>query len=59
MNDELSALEENLTWVVTDLPHGKKAIRNKWLYKTKFLPNGSVDRYKARLVVFGNKKSMG
>lgn len=59
MNEEVSALEENLTWVITDLPSGKKAIGSKWLYKTKFLPDGGVDRYKARLVTLGNKQKYG
>ena len=29
MNEELFALENNHTWVITDLPPGKKAIGNK------------------------------
>lgn len=59
MNEELRALEENLTWVVTELPQRKKAIGNKWLYKKKFLPDGSVERYKDRLVILGNKQKYG
>ena len=59
MNEELCALEDNLTWIITDLPPGKKAIGNKWLYKTKYLPNGNIERYKARLVVLGNKQKYG
>lgn len=55
MNEELSALEEDHTWVITDLPHGKKAIGSKWLFKTKYKPDGSKEQYKARLVIMGNK----
>lgn len=53
MNLELNALEENKTWTITDLPHGKKAIDSKWLYKVKVKPDGSVNRLKARLVILG------
>lgn len=59
MNDELHALEINHTWEVTDLPPGKKAIGCKWLFKTKYNPDGSVERNKARLVVLGNRQKYG
>lgn len=59
VNEELSALEENQTWDITTLPPGKKPIGTKWLFKTKYLPDGSVERYKARLVVLGNKQTLG
>ena len=59
MNEELSALEQNNTWVITNLLLRKKAIGSKWLFKTKYLPNGSIERYKVRLVVLGNKQQYG
>lgn len=33
MHKELQALEHNKTWVMFDLPPGKKPIRCKWVYK--------------------------
>ncbi|GJZ26249.1 cysteine-rich receptor-like protein kinase 8 [Tanacetum coccineum] len=53
MNEELKALEENKTWTLTLLPPNKKAIGYKWVYKIKFHSDGTVERYKARLVAQG------
>lgn len=59
MREEIEALERNETWVMDDLPDGHKAIRNKWVYKTKRGPDGRVERYKARLVVKGCSQRPG
>lgn len=32
MQKELRALEDNKTWVLTELPPGKRAIDCKWVY---------------------------
>jgi len=56
MNLELRALEANGTWELTSLPPGKRAIGCKWLYKAKFLSDGTIDKHKARLVVLGCKQ---
>jgi len=53
MNNELDALEMNHTWILTSLPQGKKALISKWIYKTKYKPDGSVEWHKARLVIRG------
>ena len=54
MESEIQALHANNTWTEVDLPKGKKAISCKWLYKIKLPADGSVERYKARLVIRGN-----
>lgn len=59
MNTELAALEKNDTWEITSLPPGKTAIDCKWIYKTKYHPDGSVDRFKSRLVILGCRQVYG
>lgn len=39
--------------VLVDLSSGRKSIRNKWVLKIKHKADGSIDKYKARLVVKG------
>ncbi|KAL4274023.1 hypothetical protein GQ457_13G015630 [Hibiscus cannabinus] len=53
MKSEISGIEKNGTWFLTDLPSGKHVIGVKWVYKTKFNPDGSIFKHKARLVVKG------
>ncbi|MCO5600675.1 hypothetical protein L7F22_054790 [Adiantum nelumboides] len=53
MKLEYDALIENDTWTLCDLPPGKKAIGTKWVYKLKRMPDGEIDRYKARLLAKG------
>ena len=59
MDVELGALERNNTWKLTTLPPNKRAIGCKWLFKTKFHPDGTVEIEKARLVVLGNRQQKG
>ena len=53
MEDELKALEANQTWILTDLPAGKRPIACKYVYKIKYNSDGSIVRYNARLVAKG------
>lgn len=53
MQKELATLAANNTWVVTDLPKGKKAIGCKWVFKVKLKKDGTLERYTARLVAKG------
>ncbi|CAH9121069.1 unnamed protein product [Cuscuta epithymum] len=59
MQREISALERTGTWTLTPLPPGKRAIYCKWVYKIKYKSDGTIDRYKARLVVCGNRQVQG
>lgn len=56
---EIVALEDNGTWTLEDLPLGKVAIGSQWVFKIKHHPDGSVEKYKTRLVLLGNKQVEG
>ena len=58
INKELKALADNHTWDLVELPPGKKAIGNKWVFKIKLKSDGSLKRCKARLVAKGLIKNM-
>ena len=59
MDSELQALETTKTWEITSLPQGKKPIACKWVYKSKYKADGSLERLKARLVVKGFTQKEG
>lgn len=59
MADELSSLKRNETWTLVEAPKDRKPIRNKWIFRLKIKPDGSVDRYKARLVIKGCSQKPG
>lgn len=50
MNNEFHSLETNNTCTVVPKPSNKKVIGCKWVYKVKYLPDGFLDKFKARLV---------
>ena len=59
MIKEIDALEVNNTWGIEELPSGKKPINCKWVYKVKYKSDGSIGRYKARLVICGDEQVKG
>jgi hypothetical protein len=59
MDEEMVALDANRTWELVPLPEGKKAIGCKWVYKVKHNSDGSISRYKARLVTKGYAQTHG
>lgn len=56
---EISALVNSNTWTLTSLPPNKKPIRCKCFYKIKYKSDGTIERYKARLVEKGYNQVQG
>ena len=59
ITNELDTLHKTHTWDMIALPPRKSAIGCKWVYKIKTRTNGSVECYKARLVVKGFTQEYG
>ncbi|GKA51739.1 retrovirus-related pol polyprotein from transposon TNT 1-94 [Tanacetum coccineum] len=59
MQYEMKSLYENNTFELTRLPKGKRALKNKWVYKLKTEEYTPRPRYKARLVVKGFSQKKG
>eukprot|EP00873_Tetraselmis_striata_P004193 jgi/Tetstr1/424457/TSEL_014986.t1 len=53
MHQEYNSLDSRRTWELVVLPGGRKAVKSKWLYKTKHNSDGTTARYKARVVAKG------
>ncbi|KAL0284957.1 UNVERIFIED_CONTAM: Retrovirus-related Pol polyprotein from transposon TNT 1-94 [Sesamum angustifolium] len=50
VKSEMDSIVSNGTWVLVDLPSGCTTIGCKWIFKKKLKPDGTVDKFKARLV---------
>ncbi|GJS35540.1 zinc finger, CCHC-type containing protein [Tanacetum coccineum] len=53
VNDEMDSIIGNNTWILVDLPPGSKAIKSKWIFKRKLRIDGSIEKFKTRLVAKG------
>ncbi|GKA56682.1 zinc finger, CCHC-type containing protein, partial [Tanacetum coccineum] len=59
INDEMDFIMGNNTWVLTDLPPGCRPLGCKWIFKRKMKVDGTVEKFKARLVIQGFKQKSG
>ncbi|PRQ29843.1 putative RNA-directed DNA polymerase [Rosa chinensis] len=60
MKSEMESLLKNDTYELVELPKGRKALKNKWVFKLKRDENEQLTKFKARLVVkgFGQKEGI-
>ncbi|XP_019052678.1 PREDICTED: uncharacterized protein LOC109114470 [Nelumbo nucifera] len=59
MSKEFQALVQNKTWNLVPYHSSMNVVGSKWVYKIKQKPDGSVDRYKDRLVAQGFTQILG
>eukprot|EP00794_Sanderia_malayensis_P002751 gene2751-biopygen2271 len=59
IESEYKSLIKNETWELVDLPADKNLVGCKWVFKTKRNSDGSISRYKARLVAQGYSQEAG
>ena len=56
VNDEMDSLISNKTWKLVDLPPSCKKIGCKWVLRKKLKLDGTIDKFKVRLVTKGFKQ---
>ncbi|TLX69534.1 hypothetical protein E9993_22935, partial [Labilibacter sediminis] len=59
IKSEIESILQNHTWELVDLPPGSKPLGYRWIFKRKMKADGSIDKYKARLVVKGYRQKEG
>lgn len=59
MNEEIVAMHQNGSWTVVPRPRDRNVVGSKWIYKIKYKADGSIDRFKARLVARGFTQEHG
>jgi histone deacetylase 1/2 len=59
MDLEYNALMKNNTWHLVPPKKGTNIIDCKWVHKIKYRADGSLDKYKSRLIAKGYKQRYG
>ena len=59
VDSEIDSILSNHTWELVDLPPGNKPLDFKWIFKRKMKEDGTIDNYKAKLLVKGFKQKEG
>ncbi|KAL0325283.1 UNVERIFIED_CONTAM: putative mitochondrial protein [Sesamum radiatum] len=59
INDEMDSIMGNNTFVLVDLPPCCKPLGCKWIFKKKMKVDGTIEKFKARLVIQGFRQRLG
>jgi hypothetical protein len=55
----MDSILSNGTWELVDRPYDCKPVGYKWVFKKKLRPDGTIDKYKSRLVAKGYTQKEG
>ena len=55
IKSKIDSILQNHTWELVDLLSGSKQLGYKWIFKKKIKADGTIDKFKARLVIKGYK----
>lgn len=56
---EFKSLIDNQTWELVPFTPGMKVLKSKWVLRIKYNADGTIERYKARLVIKGYLQEYG
>jgi hypothetical protein len=59
VRSEMDSIMSNGPWEVVERPYGCKPVGCKWVLKKKLRPDGTIDKYKARLLAKGYTQKEG
>jgi hypothetical protein len=59
MCDEIAALRTNRTWSLVPFHPSMNIVGSRWVYRIKRRVDGSIERYKARLIARGFTQQEG
>jgi hypothetical protein len=59
MEEEVNSFFDNGTWVVVRIDPSWNLLRSRWIFKRKLRKDGSIERYRARLVAKGFMQRSG
>ena len=59
MDQEYAALMERQTWKLVPRPRDTNIVTCRWIFTVKYNPDGTINRYKARLVARGFTQTYG
>ncbi|GJR85999.1 reverse transcriptase zinc-binding domain-containing protein [Tanacetum coccineum] len=55
---QVDSIMGNNTWVLADLPPGCKPLGCKWIFKIRLKVDGTIEKFKARLVIQGFRQNL-
>ena len=57
--EEYSSIMMNDVWEVVPRPEDRSVVGSRWIYKIKYVADGSIEKYKARFVAKGYTEKKG